>query len=77
MKYLRTVTTDAFSASATRLMNLATQMSSSDSASAHTILSDTVFVKGHDSMELQIPPRSENEVRIARKPEEFFRQGQR
>jgi len=52
-------------------------MSSSDSASAHTILSDTVFVKGHDSMELQIPPRSENEVRIARKPEEFFRQGQR
>jgi len=48
-------------------MNLAAQMSSSDSASAHPILSDTVFVKGHDSVELQIPLRSENELRMARK----------
>jgi hypothetical protein len=55
------VTTDAFSASATRLMNLAAQTSSSDSASAHTILSDTVFVKGHDSAQLQIPRRSGNQ----------------
>jgi hypothetical protein len=61
------VATDAFSASATRLMNLAAQTSSSDSASAHPILSDTVFVKDHDSRELQIPLRSEDELRIARK----------
>jgi hypothetical protein len=48
-------------------MNLAAQTSSSDSASAHPILSDTVFVKDHDSRELQIPLRSEDELRIARK----------
>jgi hypothetical protein len=57
-------------------MNLAAQTSSSDSASTHTILSDTVFVKGHHSMQLQIPRRSGNELRVRGKPEEFFRLGQ-
>jgi hypothetical protein len=65
MNYLRIVATDAFSASRTRLMNLTAQTSSSDSAPAHTILSDTVFVKAHDSIELYIPLRSENELRMA------------
>jgi hypothetical protein len=67
MKYLRIVATDAFSMSAIRLMNLAAHTSPPDSASAHTILSDAIFVKGHDSMQLQIARRSGNELRIARK----------
>jgi len=67
MKYLGIVPTDAFLESATGLVNLAAQTSSSDSASAHTILSDTVFVQAHDSMQLQIPLRSGNELHIARK----------
>jgi hypothetical protein len=65
MNYLRIVATDAFSASATGLMNLTAQTSSSDSAPAHTILSDAVFIKAHDSSELRIALRSENELRMA------------
>jgi hypothetical protein len=58
-------------------MNLAAATSSSDSASAHTIPSDTVFFKGHDSIEQQIPRRSGTNCALRGKPEEFFPMGQR
>jgi hypothetical protein len=53
-------------------MNLAAEASS-----AHTIPSDTVFFKGHDSIEQQIPRRSGTNCALRGKPEEFFRLGQR
>jgi hypothetical protein len=77
MKYLRIVLTDDFSASATRLMNFAAPTSASDSAHAHTILSDAVFLKGHDSIELQMPLAAKTNCALRGKPEEFFRLGQR
>ena len=76
MNYLRIVATDAFSASRTRLMNLTAQTSSSDSAPAHTILSDTVFIKAHDSIELQMPLAAKTNCALRGKAEEFFRLGQ-
>jgi len=76
MNYLRTVATDAFRACATRLMNLTARASSSYSAPAHTILSDTVFIKAQNSIELEIPLRSENAYG-AGKLREFRRLGQK
>jgi hypothetical protein len=57
-------------------MNLTARASSSYSAPAHTILSDTVFIKAQNSIELEIPLRSENAYG-AGKLREFRRLGQK